>query len=352
MHNLFAFIWLISILAFIVYWWKKRKARLAAGEDYQNDPNYQSKSQVKRIIGIVSIASFVLAYATTPDRPPTDKTQVATEKVETKTSADKKSDLDGKSPEELIADAEKAYKEFDKQAEEERLAAEKKAQEEKAAADKKAKEEEKAVAEFNKKYGERIAKLSDDNKAFYEKTFQELLKEEGLFSKHKYTEDEAREEALERALNKQRQDDKKAKDKADMLAQAKERMADWEEKGKLKYQYLDNGSVNIILTESADFKLHGASNSDKIDYMLHDEHEKNIITTASQCMDMVQKVKEAGIQADNFEIHLRGKAVDSAGYTSVEDIVICEISGNKNFKKDDAYSFYNSVSRFWMMDGL
>ena len=136
------------------------------------------------------------------------------------------------------------------------------------------------------------------------------------------------------------------------MAKAKERLAHWAEIGKIQYQYLENGAVNVILTETADFKFHGTSETDKIDIMLRDEHEKNILTTASQCMDMVQDVKDAGVQADNFEIHLRGNAVDSEGYKSVKDIVICEIPGNKNFKRNDPYSFYNSVSRYWMMNGL
>ena len=56
---IFLILWLVSIPAFIFYWWKKRKARIAAGDDYKNDENYQSVSKIKRIIGEVSVASLV-----------------------------------------------------------------------------------------------------------------------------------------------------------------------------------------------------------------------------------------------------------------------------------------------------
>lgn len=65
-----------------------------------------------------------------------------------------------------------------------------------------------------------------------------------------------------------------------------------------------------------------------------------------------KKAKEILAHWADFEIHLRGNAVDSEGYKSVKDIVICEIPGNKNFKRNYPYSFYNSVSRYWMMNGL
>lgn len=64
MQGFFVFVWLVSAVAFVVFWWKKRKARIAAGDDYQNDANYLSKSKTKRIIGAVSALSFVLAMVT------------------------------------------------------------------------------------------------------------------------------------------------------------------------------------------------------------------------------------------------------------------------------------------------
>lgn len=332
---------------------------------YRKFMDYKAKHdiKIKDIVGVVGIYFFSIVVLTlalySNDNPSATENKIATEKIETVAEEEKLvTEQEVREEQERLAAEQKAREEQERLAaeqkereEQEKLAAEQKAREEqeKLAAEQKIKEEEKAAAEFEKKYGTRIAKLSNENKAFYEKTYEELRKEKGFFGGHKYNEDEAREKALERALDRQRQDDKKAKEQEETLARIKERMANWEETGKLKYQYLANGSVNVILTETADFNLHSVSDTDKIEYMLRDEEEKRIIATASQCMDMVQDVKDAGIQADNFEIHLRGTAIDSSGYKSIEDIVICEIPGNKNFKKNDPISFYNSASRFWIM---
>ena len=34
-------VFLISVIAFVVYWWKKRRARIFAGEHYLADENYK-----------------------------------------------------------------------------------------------------------------------------------------------------------------------------------------------------------------------------------------------------------------------------------------------------------------------
>ena len=59
--GLFMIIWFVSLTAFVVYWWKKRKAKNNAGENYTDDENYKKISKMKRIIGAVCIASFVIA---------------------------------------------------------------------------------------------------------------------------------------------------------------------------------------------------------------------------------------------------------------------------------------------------
>ena len=64
MSGLFFFLWFVTLIAFIVYWWKKRCARLAGGADYKSDSLYLKMSKIKRIIGIVCILSFVLGCAT------------------------------------------------------------------------------------------------------------------------------------------------------------------------------------------------------------------------------------------------------------------------------------------------
>ena len=66
MEKLFALIWLVSLVAFIVYWRKKASARKAAGENYQSDPEYLAISKTKRIIGIVCIVSFIATGALAP----------------------------------------------------------------------------------------------------------------------------------------------------------------------------------------------------------------------------------------------------------------------------------------------
>ena len=66
MEKLFALVWIVSLVAFIVYWRKKASARKAAGENYQSDPEYLAVSKTKRIIGIVCIASFIITGALAP----------------------------------------------------------------------------------------------------------------------------------------------------------------------------------------------------------------------------------------------------------------------------------------------
>ena len=66
MEKLFALIWLVSLVAFIVYWRKKASARKAAGENYQSDPEYLAISKTKRIIGMVCIVSFIATGALAP----------------------------------------------------------------------------------------------------------------------------------------------------------------------------------------------------------------------------------------------------------------------------------------------
>lgn len=66
MANVCALVWLASLVAFIVYWRKKASARKAAGENYQNDPEYLAVSKTKRIIGIVCIVSFIATGALAP----------------------------------------------------------------------------------------------------------------------------------------------------------------------------------------------------------------------------------------------------------------------------------------------
>ena len=61
MSGLFFLIWIVTLIAFIVFWRKKVNAKKSAGDSYSSDEKYLSVSKTKRIIGIVSAISFVLS---------------------------------------------------------------------------------------------------------------------------------------------------------------------------------------------------------------------------------------------------------------------------------------------------
>ncbi len=308
MHGFFIFLWFITLIAFIIYWRKKANARKKAGVNYTNDHLYQSTSKVKRFIGTVCIVSFILACATTPEATPEEKAKIAAEK----------------------------------QAKIEQEAAQKA---EKAAQEKATKEE---------KLSDRIANLSSDEKAVYDAKFQEY--------KTNTPESEAREKALQDVdsfIKEKDEHAKQAKIVAEKAAKEqaeankkREALSKLENAGKIKYYNLGDGSVNVVITEQANFEhdIHGVDKL--VNYATQDEHERNIISTSRQCMKLVQTVKDAGINVNNFTINLTGDVVDGAGYKSKDNVVICEIAGNKGFKRDDPYSFYNQSDRYWMINGL
>lgn len=141
MSVFFGLVWFVTLIAFVAFWWKKRNARMNAGEGYQGDADYLAKSKIKRILGAVSAVSFVLMLVTSPSSGSDTKTSTDTKTVAVKTdeTPEQKAEREKKEAEEKKAAEEKAAAE--KKAKEEREAAEKKAKEEKAAAEKRAKEE-------------------------------------------------------------------------------------------------------------------------------------------------------------------------------------------------------------------
>lgn len=308
MHDFFIFLWFVSLIAFIVYWRKKANARKIAGADYRNDAIYQKTSTIKRIIGIVCIVSFILGGMTTPKQTPEEKAKIAAEK----------------------------------QAKLEQEAAQKA---EKEAQDKAAKEQ---------KLADRIANLPSDEKEVYDTKFQEYkttspesaarekaLQDVDSFVKDKEENAKQAQAAAEKAAKEQAEADKK-----------REALTKLERACKVQYYDLGDGSVNVVITEPANFE-HDINGVDKlVNYAAQDEHERNIISTSRQCMKLVQTVKDAGINVNNFTINLTGDVVDGAGYKSKDNVVICEIAGNKGFKRDDPYSFYNQSDRYWMINGL
>ena len=54
---------MISFFGFCYLWWKKRRARLGAGEDYRSDTQYLHFSKRKRIVSAVCIVSLLLVSA-------------------------------------------------------------------------------------------------------------------------------------------------------------------------------------------------------------------------------------------------------------------------------------------------
>lgn len=77
MYTLVSFVFLITLIAFVVFWWKKRKARIAAGADFMNDQDYQKISKIKRIIGVVCVVSLIVGLAIQPERTPEEKAMIA-----------------------------------------------------------------------------------------------------------------------------------------------------------------------------------------------------------------------------------------------------------------------------------
>lgn len=152
------FLWVGSILAFIILWWKKRKARISAGENYSEDSTYKKISKYKRIVGVASVSIFIFMFQYSGN-PNLLLTSEEIEKVETTQKEFREKFVNNLNGEEKNFYDEKlaAYisegktednaKKFavrdvqnkrfaDRKAEEEKLAAEKKTAEEKVVAEK------------------------------------------------------------------------------------------------------------------------------------------------------------------------------------------------------------------------
>lgn len=149
--------------AFIFYWWKKRTARIKAGENYQEDENYKKISLHKRILGITCILSLFLFVNMIPEPTPEQHAaylaRMKAEKAEEERLAAEQAE---QAKQERIAAAKKA--------EEERLSAEK-AEQDRIAAEK-AKQENNIATENKKPAAKKkeekgfFAGLFDDTKEF------------------------------------------------------------------------------------------------------------------------------------------------------------------------------------------
>ena len=59
----------ISAFTFILYWWKKRKARQLAGSDYENDETYKRASKFQWFSGIVFLISpYIFVFSMFADK--------------------------------------------------------------------------------------------------------------------------------------------------------------------------------------------------------------------------------------------------------------------------------------------
>ena len=77
-----ALVFLVTLIAFIVFWWKKRKARKQFGKDSEQ---YKRTSKIKRVIGIVCIVSLIATIATAPE--PKQKANAPVQQKQTEQSS-------------------------------------------------------------------------------------------------------------------------------------------------------------------------------------------------------------------------------------------------------------------------
>lgn len=107
-----SFVWFVSLIAFIVYFFKKRNARKAAGENYQENEKYLQVSKRKKIIGWVCLAAFIGAIAF--PSPESKKPELTPEQIAQQQEAKAKKEEEKKQKE-----AEKAQKEAEEKAKKE-----------------------------------------------------------------------------------------------------------------------------------------------------------------------------------------------------------------------------------------
>lgn len=72
MSAVFFLLGVATLIAFIVFWWKKRTARKNAGESYKDDATYKKFSLIKRGLGVACVLSFVLMVVTVPKTEKSD----------------------------------------------------------------------------------------------------------------------------------------------------------------------------------------------------------------------------------------------------------------------------------------
>ncbi len=178
---------------------------------------------------------------------------------------------------------------------------------------------------------------------------------------------EAEKEKAEKAELQKKYDDqkkyeewmawKKSEEEKKQKAEEKKRagLTELERAGKITYYNIGNDSYNVVITDSINL-TNSAFERGGIDGLLnmatHNEHERNAIRASYQCMKLVETVKEANVNVNQFTINLRGTVTDMYGNRGQDNVVICEIGGGTAYTHGDPYDFYNKCSRFWMINGM
>lgn len=91
MAALFGLLFFVTLIAFPVLWWKKRKARISEGKE---SDTYKKFSSIKRVTGIVCIVSFVIAGALAPapeKKEPAPQPKQETQEVQQPASSNEQS---------------------------------------------------------------------------------------------------------------------------------------------------------------------------------------------------------------------------------------------------------------------
>ena len=132
----------ISAVAFIFHWWKKRQVRLFVTEDYHEDERYKSISLRKKMIGVICIFSLVGFCVTLPKMTPEEQIAYQAKKEQEKIEAQRRAEekaakeveekkrLAEKKTQEEVEAKHRAEEKAQKEAEKKRLAEEKRVQKE------------------------------------------------------------------------------------------------------------------------------------------------------------------------------------------------------------------------------
>ncbi|WP_294157885.1 Ltp family lipoprotein [uncultured Selenomonas sp.] len=104
MSGFLSLVWFVTLIAFVVYWRKKKAAKRDFGPDSEE---YRKVSTIKRAIGVVCVLAFIGAGATAPKQEDTTASKPA---VSTTSSTSSSSSSSSSASEKKAASEEKAKK--------------------------------------------------------------------------------------------------------------------------------------------------------------------------------------------------------------------------------------------------